>query len=236
MALKRIRLGEREFAISYTQRRNAADKWAVFLHGWGANKELMENCFGAYFGDYNHLYVDLPGFGGSSNSYVLDSAQYGEILRTFFETLHIAPHIIIGHSFGGKIATLLNPPKLILLSTAGIPKQKSVVVRLKIAFAKICKFLGIPSTILRTKDAANLPQNMYETLKNVVDEDFSGIFGKFSNEAVIFWGKNDNITPLYMAHRIHSLIVESRLYCLEGEHYFFLNNAKYIDRIVNGVE
>jgi hypothetical protein len=35
----------------------------------------------------------------------------------------------MGHSFGGKIAVRLQPKLLILLSSAGIPKKKSLKTR-----------------------------------------------------------------------------------------------------------
>ncbi len=236
MAQKTICIDSREFNISYIISRNVknTNKWTIFLHGWGANKELMQHCFDKYFVDYNHLYIDLPGFGNSSNDYILCTKDYARIIGAFLQILDITPHMIIGHSFGGKVAVLLNPAILILLSNAGIPKIKNIKVKIKIKLAKICKFFHIKSTIFRSKDASNMPENMYETLKLVVDEDFSDIFSAFSGKTFIFWGKDDDTTPLYMAERISSLMKDSSLYKLEGNHFFFLNNAKMIDRIVNG--
>ncbi|MDE6886056.1 MAG: alpha/beta hydrolase [Helicobacteraceae bacterium] len=234
MALKNISLVSKSFEISYILQNNTKNKWALFLHGWGANKELMQNAFKNTFREYNHLYLDLPGFGNSSNDYVLDSKDYCKIAQAFLKTLNITPSVIIGHSFGGKIATLLNPNKLVLLSSAGIIKKKSLKVKVKIKLAKIAKFFHIKTKIFRTKDADNLAENMYETLKIVVNEDFSEIFSKFSNKAFIFWGDNDETTPLYMAETIESLIKDSKLYVLKGNHFFFLNNADFIDRITNG--
>ncbi|RAX54222.1 hypothetical protein CCY99_04215 [Helicobacter sp. 16-1353] len=234
MALKHISLNNMEFDISYIMQNNKKDSFAVFLHGWGANKELMQDCFKESFKNYNHLYIDLPGFGNSSNSYILDSNDYRNIIESFLIEIDIKPTIIIGHSFGGKIATLLNPKILVLLSSAGIPKVRSLKTKIKIRLAKICNFFGVSSRIFRTKDALNLPQNMYEILKIVIKEDFSDIFGNFHNKAFIFWGENDYITPLYMANKIHSVMKHSKLYVLEGDHYFFLHNANKIDRIVNG--
>ena len=48
-----------------------------------------------------------PVFGGSENNFVLDSSHYTQIIKAFLDSLKIAPKIIIAHSFGGKIATLL---------------------------------------------------------------------------------------------------------------------------------
>lgn len=234
MAKKCIQTSKGEFAISYSIIDNKKEEWIVFLHGWGSNKEALSGCFGKYFVGFNHLYIDLPGFGNSNNEYVLDTMDYCRIINQFLHSLNISPSHIVGHSFGGKIATLLNPKNLILLSSAGLQKPKSISVKLKIIMAKILKLLGIKSSIFRTKDANNLSENMYKTLKNVVNEDFSAIFKDFDNKAFIFWGKGDNITPLFLGERIHSLIKDSTLYPLEGDHFFFLKHNETIDRIVNG--
>ena len=61
LAVRHIRLDLRDFGINYKIIDNKSDLWVLFLHGWGANKELMESAFGARFKSINHLYVDLPG-------------------------------------------------------------------------------------------------------------------------------------------------------------------------------
>lgn len=233
MAIRRVCCKDRFFEISYVLQSNNANHYALFLHGWGANKELMQGAFGGHFKNFNQLYLDLPGFGNSSNEFVLNSLEYAEIIRQFLMDLEINPQIIIAHSFGGKIAVLLQPKILVLLSSAGIKKQKSLIVKIKIMLAKMLKTAHIKSSIFRTKDAQNLPLNMYETLKKVVDEDFREIFGNFCGKAFIFWGKDDDITPLYMAHAINAEIKESKLYLMDGNHFFFLQNADSIDRLVN---
>lgn len=234
MALKHIDLENRGFDISYKIIDNKQNKWLLCLHGWGANKELMEGAFDKYFKNYNHLYVDLPGFGNSSNLYVLDTMMYARVIERFLQIMKLEVGTVLGHSFGGKVALLLNPKVLILLSSAGLLKKKSLKIRLKIKLAKILKILGINLTYLRSKDANNLSPNMYETFKNVVDEDFSSFFAKFNNRAIIFWGKDDNTTPLSLGERMHALLRDSSFYVFSGGHFFFLENANNIDRIVNG--
>lgn len=236
MAIRNITIDDKSFNISYFILNNSSPEWIVFLHGWGANKELMQRAFLDKFLSFNHLYIDLPGFGGSSNSYVLNTIDYANIISSFLKLLKITPSYVCGHSFGGKVAVLLEPKVLILLSSAGILKKKSIKVRVKIAIAKLFKYFGLTNKIFRTKDANNLSENMYETLKLVVNEDFSSIFSNFSNLAYIFWGIEDEITPLNLGKTIHSLIINSYFYPLKGDHFFFLNNAEYIYRIVNGIK
>lgn len=236
MAIRNITFEDKSFSISYFISDNSSSKWILFLHGWGAKKELMYTAFKGKFIEFNHIYIDLPGFGGSSNDYVLSTIDYANIVSYFLKILKIKPLYIFGHSFGGKVAILLNPEVLVLLSSAGILRKKKIKVRLKIFIAKLFKYSGIKSKIFRTKDADNLRENMYETLKIVVNEDFSGIFSNFNNLAYIFWGTKDNITPLSSGEIIHSLIKNSHFYPLEGDHFFFLNNSENIHRIINGTK
>jgi len=71
---------------------------------------------------------------------------------------------------------------------------------------------------------------MYETFKNVVDEDFSEDFEKFEGKATLFWGKEDSATPLYAGEKMASLFVNSDFYPCEGDHFFFLQNGIFIEK------
>lgn len=234
MAIRNITLDSKQFDISYKIIDNKQSFWILFLHGWGANKELMEMAFGKRFGDFNHLYVDLCGFGGSSNDYVLGSKDYANVIKSFLESLKISPQIIIAHSFGGKIAALLNPPKLVLLSSAGLQKKKSFQVKLKIKLAKMARFFHLKANCFISKDAQNLTQNMYEIFKIVVREDFSDVFQSIRSKTLIFWGKDDEALPLYLGEKMNSLIKDSKFYAMEGNHFFFLENAREIEDITRG--
>jgi len=74
---------------------------------------------------------------------------------------------------------------------------------------------------------------MYETLKNVVDEDFSSKFADFGGKAFIFWGEEDKATPLKSGERVSRLVKNSEFHALKGDHFFFLLHARYIDGVVN---
>lgn len=77
---------------------------------------------------------------------------------------------------------------------------------------------------------------MYLTFKNVVNEDFSQEFSNFTNNALIFWGKNDVATSLKSGETIANLIKKSSFISYDGDHYFFVKNAKDITtRIENGI-
>lgn len=242
MALREVAYNGVDFGISYikipakiapktdTQKtqdlQNAESKNIVFLHGWGSNKELMQNAFENVFLQYNHFYVDLPGFGKSPNEMLLNTNDYAKILSAFFAALEIVPHIVVGHSYGGKIAVLLqDAQELILLSSAGIPTKKPLKVQAKIALAKLAKMLHISLPFLRSKDAQNLNPIMYEVFKSIVNEDFREIFAKCEKKTSIFWGEIDSATPLESGKKIHSLIKNSKFFVCKGGHYFFLERT-----------
>jgi len=66
---------------------------------------------------------------------------------------------------------------------------------------------------------------MYETFKNVVNEDFSQEFAAYSGRALLFWGEEDTATPLSCAHKIEKLVKNSALETYSGDHYFFMQNT-----------
>jgi len=239
MATKNIDYFEKYFEINYEIVNNSKEEVIVFLHGWGSNKEVMKKAFGKELEEYKHIYIDMPGFGKSSNDYPLTTLDYAHIMKIFLEKLEINPNkvTIVGHSFGGKVATALMPQLLVLLSSAGILEAKSTKTKCKIMISKIFNKLGLKniSKIFRSKDVDNMSQNMYETFKNVVDEDFSEYFKGFYNQALIFWGETDNATALESGKKIHKYIKNSSFKSYPQDHYFFLKNNNDIAReIVKG--
>ena len=232
MAKKIIAYKGKEFEISYEILNPNQKKTIAFLHGWGSNKEVMKCGFSQILGEMRHLYIDLPGFGKSFNDHFITTHDYANILRSFLDSLPFECEIIAGHSFGGKVATLLAPPNLVLVSSAGIVCPKPLSVRVKIIFAKILKTLKIPNTFFRSQDANGLNPAMYEVFKKVVDEDFTSIFASCSSKTLLLWGREDRATPLGSGEKIASLIAGSVLEVLDGDHYFFLKNPKEVERLL----
>jgi len=230
MAIKEITYKKRPFKLSYEILNPNAKTGILILHGWGSNKEIMKQAFGKEFKNYRQTYLDLPGFGGSNNEMILTTEDYAFIVRLFIKAIGLNPTIIMGHSFGGKVATFLNPDYLVLLSSAGIKTVKPWSVKIKIATFKLLKPLGFAKIreLFVAPDAKGMSHEMYETFKNVVDEDFEAQFAEYKKHALLFWGKEDTATPLYTGEKIHDLIPNSHFYPLDGDHFFFLKHAKFI--------
>lgn len=238
MATKNLIVDNKNFDISYEIVNPTAKKDIIFLHGWGSNKDIMKNVFSPYLKDFRHIYIDLPGFGKSLNNYVLTTQDYAKIIDEFLSLISSSKDVIAGHSYGGKVAVLLNPKNLVLLSSAGILEEKSFDVKAKIFFAKIFNALGLRGITkrFRSKDVNTMSENMYVTFKNVVNEDFSFYFSNFSNNSLVFWGEKDSATSLESGKKMASLLKKSTFTSYDGDHFFFVQNAKNIsERIENGI-
>jgi len=234
MASKEIRYKEETFKLAYELVNPTENDVLLVLHGWGSNKEIMKQAFGKTLPDFKHIYLDMPGFGKSTNNMILTTEDYAHIVQLFLDALGVTASIAMGHSFGGKVSTLLNTPCLVLLSSAGVVTEKPWSVKVKIATFKLLKPLGMQKIreLFVAPDAQGMSHEMYETFKNVVDEDFEASFAKSKSKALCFWGKEDTATPLYTGEKIAGLIENSEFYPLDGDHFFFLTHKDLIAKTI----
>lgn len=131
--------------------------------------------------------------------------------------------IALGHSNGGRILLNLssqNPKKLkhlILLDAAGIyePSKKRdlarVLSKILAPLKKIPLFRKIVHKILGASDYDRAPENMKKTLANMLDSDQNLDFSPITTPTTILWGKNDVITPIRQAKKLHQRLKHSTL-------------------------
>jgi pimeloyl-ACP methyl ester carboxylesterase len=238
VAVKTVQYKQHTFSISYEIINPTAHYDILFLHGWGSHKNLMKHAFSAHLPQFRHIYIDMPGFGNSTCSMPMTTEDYATILETFIAMIEADKMVILGHSFGGKVAALLNPDILVLVASAGIPVPKPFKIRVKIALFKLLKFTGL-SHLRRffvAPDAKGLSEPMYETFKRVVNEDFSEVFRSYKGKALLCFGRQDTATPLWTAYKIGELIEDSQVIEFDGDHYFFLEQggtvAKEVEKTV----
>jgi len=131
--------------------------------------------------------------------------------------------IALGHSNGGRI--LLNlcsekPDKLkqlILLDSAGIyeASSKRDVARSlskKLSFLKkVPGLTKIWHKLTGAADYAKAPQNMKETLTNMLESDKKLNLAPITTPTSILWGEADTITPPHQAEVLHEKIQNSTL-------------------------
>ncbi len=234
MASREIIYKEKHFELSYELANPSQKEILLILHGWGSNKEIMMQAFGKTLPEYKHIYLDLPGFGKSSNEMILTTVDYVAVVKLFLESIGAEVKIAMGHSFGGKVSTLLKPPCLVLLSSSGILVPKSLSVQVKIKLFKLFRSLGLESirNLFVSADAKGMSQEMYETFKNVVNEPFEENFSDYNGKGLLFWGKEDTATPLWTAEKIITMMPDGKLYPLDGDHFFFLKHSTFISQTI----
>ena len=89
----------------------------------------------------NLYFLDLPGFGKSKIDKAYNLNDYSNILFEFIEDLNIIDPLIVGHSFGGRIALKMleiKGFKTVLISTPSIYK-KSLKTKIKLLINRIFK-------------------------------------------------------------------------------------------------
>lgn len=229
----------------------------VLLHGWGRSKEdfdqltadLAAGGLRAAF-----LQVDLPGFGGSTlrtaDGYSLD--DYCQSLEHLFEKLNVKRAVLIGHSFGGRIAIKLaatHPQRveqLVLIAAAGIPRRslwlKLIAVGVllwKLATAglrdtRLIRRLTYTLTpFVASEDYRTAPPQLRETLKKIIREDLRPAATLIRAPTLLIWSREDEVTPLAVGQAYQALIGNSRLEIIEGVgHFPFLKHPDKCSRII----
>ncbi len=235
----------------YYEKYGNKEKTILILPGWGNTRETFKNII-EYFKNTHTIYIfDYPGFGNSKfPNNELTIYDYAEIIKNFMQELKIKNPIIIAHSFGGRIATLLTAhykikiDKMVLIDIAGIKPKKTIKQKLK---EKLYKFLKKLTSKLKnkekyhqklinifgSKDYQTLSKGMHQTFKNIINEDLTAYFSLITSECLILWGNLDDATPLKDAYKIKKLIKESELIIFpNGNHFPYLQYPLLINKII----
>ena len=220
----------------------SSKNYLVFLHGWGAdlNSFLFMH---DYFCDYSKIFVDFAGFGKTAEPkrpYFVD--DYVNELFDLLKQFDIENLILVGHSFGGRVAIKFaskfqnnfNNFKICLIDSAGIKPRLTLKKRWQIFVYKRLKKKSIKNEKIRQKlnkfgssDYKKLSKLMKQTFVNVVNEDLSTYAKKITCNCLIVWGSKDKETKLYTARKLNKLIVNSKLQIIKNAgHFSFLENKQ----------
>ena len=210
----------------------------LFLHGWGSDISDFLGSYNHFSKNYHVINLDLWGFGKSETpKEVWGCDDYIKHLYEFVKENHLKNLNLVGHSFGGKLAIKfcnLYPSlckSLILVDSSGVRKKLSFVKRLKIYRYKKLKELvlqGKKDKMVLEKfgssDYKNSNGIMKKIMTKVVNEDCENELKSIDIPTLLFWGKQDKDTPLYMAKKMHKQIKNSKLICLNGGHFSHIDN------------
>lgn len=222
----------------------------VFLHGWRSEKQVWQGIVERLEVLGRPIYaLDLPGFGASAlpkTEYGL--SNYALVVGEFLQKKQLSPAVVIGHSFGGRVAIRLaaeHPElvkRLVLADSAGfkMPQAKKTLLN---AAAKLVRPLfrlsglqGVRKKIyesLGAEDYLATPQ-LQRTFVRVINEDLSAEMQKIACPTLIVYGEADTATPPEFGRRMQSLIAGSRLEILSSAgHYSFLDQPEKFSQLIS---
>lgn len=222
----------KDVSINYIQY-GEGTKDILLLHGWGQNIEMMKP-LGDYFSDkYRITILDLPGFGQSSeplNAWTI--TDYSNMLEEFIRLLEIKKPIVIGHSFGGRLAIRYSSnnsiEKLVLFGAPCIRTHNELPLSVKILKAlkklPILNSIGeIMKNFIGSRDYKAASPVMRQTLVEIVNEDLSEYARKIEEPTLLIWGESDTEAPIEDAKELEKILLDAALITLPGTHYAYLN-------------
>lgn len=216
----------------------------VVMHGWGCRADTVRVLADAATTPQTTVYnLDMPGFGNSTEPpQTWGTYEYADFIEQFMAHKGIMQPVVIGHSFGGRVAIVLASrglaSKLILVDAAGIKPRRSLVYYLKVYSFKTARKLA-PFLMGRQRgnafiermrrragssDYASSSPVMRRVMSRVVNEDLRSVMPDIKVPTLLVWGDKDTATPIKDARLMARLIPDSGLVSYpEAGHYSFLD-------------
>ena len=181
--------------------------------------------------------LDLPGFGESEVLMPLSVDEVSDVVYDFVSILSIDKPIILGHSYGGRVAISYASKypisKLVLVSSAGIRQKLKIAKRMKIKLYKVLKKCHL-KVRMGSKDYLNADNIKKAMLVKAVNKDLQEEMKKITSPTLLIYGKDDNVTPLDMGYKIKDNIKDSFLVELDNcGHFPYLERFSIFSLILN---
>ncbi len=196
-------------------------KEVVVLHGWASDMREWKNAAEILAKKHKVWLINLPGFGGSDDpgeSWKLQ--DYVRTVTEFISVNNIHKPVLIGHSFGGRIAAMVSSSteceKLIVVDAAALifPSIKSKSYGMALKFlAKIWHLPIIPKSFSAYHAREDI-ENAYRLLPwfiKVVGENIKEDLRKIKVPTLIVWGLWDTALPIWEGYVLAKLISGAKL-------------------------
>ena len=236
-----MKINIKNIDINYTQYGEGKD--IVLLHGWGQNIEMMKPIGDNLCINHRITILDLPGFGESEEpKEVWNIGDYSNMLEEFLNRLDIKKPVIMGHSFGGRIAIRYSAnhsiEKLVLFGSPCIRIQEELPLYVKmLKSAKKLPGLNELGEYMKkyigSRDYKAASPMMRKILVNVVNEDLSKYAREIEEPTLLIWGEQDTEAPLKDAKELEKIMIDAGLVVLPGTHYAYLENLGQVINILN---
>ena len=162
----------------------------------------------------------------------------GEIIKK----LNIKKPILMGHSFGGRVAIRYSAnnkiEKLVLFGSPCIRKQQPLSLKTKV-LKKLKTLPGLDGIgekmkkYIGSRDYKAASPMMRQILVNTVNEDLSEYAKKIVEPTLLIWGDNDTEEPVEEARKLEKIMIDAGLVILPGSHYAYLENLHQVINIIN---
>ncbi len=233
----------KDIDVNYIQY-GVGEKNIVLLHGWGQNIEMMDPIGKRLEKLATITIIDLPGHGNSKEpKEEITIYDYCEIVKELLDKLKIRKPILVGHSFGGRIAIIYaskyETEKLILLGAPCIRKEQKLSTKVKILkglkkVPGLNKLEGFAKKHIGSRDYKNASVVMRKILVNTVNEDLTHCAEKIKCPTLLIWGDNDTEAPLEEAQELEKIMKDAGLIVYEGgTHYAYL---EFINPVCNVIK
>lgn len=221
--------------IDYDFFNNNKKDTILFLHGWGGNKFSFASTINLLKYKYNILTLTMPTTQNTTTSF--DMFDYVKMVSNLLSLYSLNNIIVVCHSFGFRVAMLLKKffyiKKIIVTGGAGFKKQ-SYIKKFDIQNNKILlkqkRFKHLYNTIA-SDDYIKLSTTNKTTFKNVVNLDLR-FAKKFNCPMLLFWGKHDKETKLWIAKQLKKCN-NTKLVITNSDHFAYINeNAKFNNEVL----
>jgi len=203
----------------------------VWLHGWarrGTDFEVAARTLAA--GGVASVALDLPGFGATPAPIEPGGARdYATLVLPALEELASAPLVLVGHSFGGTVATVVaarRPALVRALVLAGSPLLRSPKGPSPLAYRAVR--WGHAHGVLSddrlerarqkygSSDYRRAEGVMRDVLVASVNESYEAELTALRTPVELLWGQEDTEVPVEVARRAATMISGERLTVLAG--------------------
>jgi len=194
----------------------------VWLHGWArrgddftlAASELADRSIAS-------VTLDMPGFGASPPPEMAGGARhYAELVIPVLREISSDPIVLVGHSFGGRVATVIastHPDLVRALVLTGVPLIRLAPASKSPITYRLVRWLHARGVVSdKTIEAARQKYGstdyrraegvMRDVLVANVNESYERELSTIQAPVAFVWGENDTVVPTLVAQSASSML------------------------------